>query len=167
MNDRLDFITVQRQLKKHKAQQRHSRMHRNRYRNDITLTPNHPQPTLFDNIDIVAAPIRPSEQPLSNSIEDRFIAFHRANPHVLEAMRQVAIEAKQRGFSKWSIWGVVQVLRWELHTSTTSNEPWHINNSFLPIYARLIMNIEPYLTGFFELRPAKIDMEYITSQLNI
>jgi len=116
---------------------------------------------LFDHIP-------PAPQPTPNAtIEDRFIAFHRANPHVLAAMRRTALSAKRRGYKKWSIWGVLQVLRWEQHTPTATEDPWRINNSFTPIYARVLMHIEPALAGFFETRQTDIDIPYILNQLQL
>ena len=165
---RVDFVAFRHNIERVEREARRTRRQRRNKTASPIIANQHetPQPSLFDDIDF-AAPIRQHQLPNDNSIEARFIAFHRANPHVLETMRRLALEAKRRGFQRWSIWGVLQVIRWEQHTQTATAEPWKINNSFTPIYARLLMRIEPALAGFFETRQTDIDIDHIIATLGL
>lgn len=85
-------------------------------------------------------------------LDRKFQEFHRINPHVYEILVRLAREAKEAGKTKISVVLLVQVARWELMFQTESNDGFKINNSFTSRYARLIMNNEEDLDGFFELR---------------
>jgi hypothetical protein len=41
-----------------------------------------------------------------------------------------------------------------------SGDDWRLNNNYRPYYARLLMQQEPQLQGFFALRTAKADEEW-------
>ena len=84
----------------------------------------------------------------------RFEEFHIQNWHVYATIKRIAREAKKAGFSKWSIAGVFEVLRWETGLQTHGSA-WKINNSFKPFYARMVMERCPDLEGFFDLRETK------------
>lgn len=85
-------------------------------------------------------------------LEAAFLEFHSENPHVLDRLETLALEAYRRGKRRWSIAAIYEVARWE-HFRTTGDE-WKLNNNFKPLYARLIMKRNPRLAAceFFELR---------------
>ena len=88
--------------------------------------------------------------------EQRFLAFHRANPHVYAELVQLCREARARGNEKLGIRLVSEVARWNLTIMT--NDPtsdFKLNDHYHSRYARLIMEQEKDLVGIFELRRLK------------
>ena len=47
-----------------------------------------------------------------NQQEREFVEFHEANPHVYAAMVKVARDKKSRGFPKYGIMAIINILRW-------------------------------------------------------
>ncbi|MGR8921988.1 MAG: hypothetical protein ACU85V_20420 [Gammaproteobacteria bacterium] len=84
------------------------------------------------------------------TIRERFEKFHAENPHVFEALRRRALRAKARGYRP-GIGCLFEVLRWQ-HGMTTQGDEFKLNNNFRSHYARLLMEREPELEGFFETR---------------
>ena len=98
--------------------------------------------------------VEPSPPP---SNRDKFLAFHAANPHVLDMIVAAALDkilccGKTRG----SVKNIVESLRWnpDFRTDTRGGE-FKINNNFPAFYARLAMDTEPRLRGFFETKERK------------
>lgn len=87
-------------------------------------------------------------------LQERFEAFHLANPLVYRALVRFAGQAIDAGHDRLSIWLLANRLRWEAIVSTTGDD-YRINNNFLALYARLAMAKEPRLDGFFETRKLK------------
>lgn len=81
----------------------------------------------------------------------RFEKFHHENPHVYRKLLELAFGLKSRGRNHYGISGLFEVLRWGYAMSTTDKE-FKLNNNHKPFYARLIMEREPSLKGFFDLR---------------
>lgn len=94
----------------------------------------------------------PFEYPASGSgIEADFRRFHEANPQVFREIVRLCRQAKGRGFDRWSINGVFEVLRWNQAIVTDEGKP-KLNNNYRAFYARLVMELCPDLEGFFETR---------------
>lgn len=92
---------------------------------------------------------------MKNNVKDldsKFQEFHKNNPHVYDILVRLARQAKKTGKIKMSVVLLVQVARWELMFTTKSDDGYKINNSFTSRYARLIMENEEDLDGFFEIR---------------
>ena len=90
------------------------------------------------------------------SSQEAFELFHKLNPHVYRNIVMLARRLKERGRQKTSVWFLVNVLRWEhlMQTQDPSSD-YQINNNYLSRYARLIMEREPRLADFFEVRQLK------------
>ena len=93
--------------------------------------------------------------PTAETIHDRFLEFHSANPDVYRRLVELAWEVRgpnkeQPNKERWSVKAAFEVMRYE--KLTTTGEVWKLNNSFTAPYARLVMDQEPDLTGFFEVR---------------
>lgn len=86
----------------------------------------------------------------------RFAAYHAENPHVYEALRRFALEAKRSGRPRLSINMLCERLRWYTAIEVRGDE-FKVNNNWRPFYARLLMEREPDLAGFFETRRALAD----------
>lgn len=98
------------------------------------------------------SPITPTQT--SGPMQLRFEAFHRANPHVLDAVIEVALGLRRAGLEKCSVWMVFNRLRW-IYTIATKGDEFRLNNNYTSYYARLAMLVEPRLDGFFETRKQK------------
>lgn len=83
--------------------------------------------------------------------KERARLFHEANPHVYEAIASIAKGMKQSGWKRGSVYQIFERLRW-LHAIRTQGSVYKLNNNYRPFYARLVMEREPELQGFFELR---------------
>lgn len=86
-----------------------------------------------------------------DTTEERFNAFHAANPHVYEALVAMARKWKRAGHTSCSMKLLFEVLRWK-HGIQTDGDEWTLNNNYTAYYARAIMERETDLTGFFETR---------------
>ena len=96
----------------------------------------------------------PEPGPAGRTIEQRFVEFHDANPHVYQSLVRRAIRLRRSGVTRWGVKGLFEVLRWEYALQTRGDE-YKLNNSFTALYARLLMEQEPALDGFFEVRERK------------
>lgn len=95
---------------------------------------------------------KPGFKGLSNpSIKERFESFHDLNPHVYDALRELALRARGAGRTHYGIKSLFEVLRWSYLIQTQGDE-FKLNNNYHAHYARLLMTEEPDLEGFFELR---------------
>ena len=81
----------------------------------------------------------------------RFVEFHNANPHVYEALVQLARWCRASGWRAGSINLFFEQLRWQYAIQTRGDE-YALNNNFRAFYARLIMSTCPDLMGFFHVR---------------
>lgn len=103
---------------------------------------------LFSNPEIV---VQPNHAPgLTN--EERFKAFHAANPHVYKALVKLALDLKAKGRTLYGIGTLFEVVRWHYHMTTKDDADFKINNNHKPYYARLIMLKESDLKDFFKIR---------------
>lgn len=90
--------------------------------------------------------------------QDRFMAFHALNPHILAAIITEALDMKYaREHERGSVKRIVENLRWNpsfrvLH----DGKDFKINNTYAAFYARLAMETEPRLAGFFETREKSV-----------
>ncbi len=86
------------------------------------------------------------------SIRERFVRFHNGNPKVYEGIVEIAMQMQARGIKKMCISLIFERLRWLHFIEVNSEEGFKLSNVFRAEYARLIMNREPHLEGFFETR---------------
>jgi len=86
------------------------------------------------------------------TIDAQFEEFHRNNPEVYEELVRLARQMKARGHKQIGIKMLWEVLRWERAMKTTDQTEWKLNNNYTSRYARLIMEQEPDLEGFFKTR---------------
>jgi hypothetical protein len=106
----------------------------------------------FDFSRPLAIPIRTGGD--GETIQERFLLFHEANPHVYEALRYLALELViKKSRTHYSINGLFEVLRWHHHMATADlNSDYKLNNDYRSRYARMLMEKVPRLVEFFELR---------------
>lgn len=85
------------------------------------------------------------------SIQERFEAFHEANPRVYAVLVRLAREAVEHGRPRLGMKHLWEVARWQSWTST-EGDPFKLPNDYTSRYSRLIMANEPDLAGYFETR---------------
>ena len=104
-----------------------------------------------DSLDVARAPAR---RPRALSLDERFDAFHAANPHVFERLRRAALLAVSCGVERLSVAKLAEDLRAD-PTVATSGDEFKVNNSFRAPFARLLMASDARLAGKFEVRGRK------------
>jgi hypothetical protein len=87
-----------------------------------------------------------------STIDERFEAFHAANPDVYAELVRLARRAKARGHRRMGIELCFGALRWSRLMETTGERGFKLNDHFTSRYSRLIQEREPDLDGFFETR---------------
>jgi hypothetical protein len=87
-----------------------------------------------------------------STIDERFEAFHAANPDVYAELVRLARRAKARGHRRMGIELCFGALRWNRLMQTTGERGFKLNDHFTSRYSRLIQEREPDLDGFFETR---------------
>lgn len=76
--------------------------------------------------------------------------FHEANPHIYVACVKIARGFKARGYQRYGIGAIWEILRFK--ALETTGHPYKLNNNLRAYYARTIMASEPDLDGFFSTR---------------
>lgn len=109
------------------------------------------QPLLFE-----LAPIVQPQYGDKASIAERFAAFHEQNPHVYDALRDLALKMQARGVKRWGIGAAFEVLRFNALMQTNSLD-YKLNNDYRSAYARLLMDSDARMVGFFETRKSQCD----------
>lgn len=89
---------------------------------------------------------------LPDPIDQRFIAFHHANPAVYHRLVGLAREWKAAGHGRCSMGMLFEVLRYDAGLRTKSADGLKLNNDFRSRYARVISANEPDLRELFETR---------------
>lgn len=88
--------------------------------------------------------------------ESAFQRYHAENPQIYRLLLRFALEAKQAGRIRLGIKMLYERVRWHTTVETHGDE-FKLNNNYHAYYARLLMQQEPTLRGFFETRKAKAD----------
>ena len=84
------------------------------------------------------------------TLEERFEAFHAANPHVADALESLAAQWLSR-HRKVGVKSLGESLRWASGLQT-DGDPYRINNSYLSRYARLLIERHPEWADSIETR---------------
>lgn len=93
----------------------------------------------------------PSEPP-TLSYTEAFLEFHKANPHVYLALRDLAVDWLDEGKRKCSITLLYNVCRWRMSLRTEGAGMFELNDHHQAFYARALMRFEPRLAGMFDIR---------------
>lgn len=89
----------------------------------------------------------------TRSIQERFEAFHEANPDVYDELVRYTREMLATGRRAFGIEMPYGKLRWERNIRTSDpSSTFKLNDHYTSRYARLIMRREPDLEGVFETR---------------
>ena len=83
--------------------------------------------------------------------QDRFLVFHLDNPQVYAYLQGHALRLRRMGITHWSMRNLWERLRMD-YAVYTNGKPFKLDNNHAPFYSRLLMESEPELRGFFEVR---------------
>jgi len=88
---------------------------------------------------------------MNDRIQRAFEEFHRKNPQVYDQLLYLARRYHKSG-RKVGIKHLWEVLRWQEFIGQLSFDVYKLNNNFTSRYARLLMEKERELKGYFEIR---------------
>lgn len=97
---------------------------------------------------LMSRQLRPQSK---DNIQVSFEKFHADNPQVYKLLAQFARQVKASGRTQYGIENLFARLRWHVEIETTGDQ-FKLNNNMRSRYARLIMEQEPDLKGFFTTR---------------
>lgn len=83
--------------------------------------------------------------------QDEFLKFHADNPNVFARLHTMALYLRRRGFKRWGIRNLWEKLRYDMAIETNTTD-FRLNDHYHSHYARLLMESDENLRGFFELR---------------
>ncbi len=90
-----------------------------------------------------------------DDIDQAFMLFHTSNPHVYNTLVEEARKLRRMGWKRIGMKFLYERARWILTMKSVipeNMEPYKLNNNYTSRYARLIMEQEPDLNKFFEIR---------------
>lgn len=94
------------------------------------------------------------------SLWERWNIFHKANPHILTTLTEMAYKASQAGHRNIGIAMLIEVLRWKTSVETVQTDGFKIDSSLASVYARVIMRDNPDLQGIFKLKQSEVDPHF-------
>lgn len=89
-------------------------------------------------------------------LDRKFFKYHMLNQHVFAEMVRYAVQMKDAGCSRGSVYLIVQRIRWDRFIQTRGTDLFKISNDYTPFYSRLIGLLYPDLTLFFNKKAMRI-----------
>lgn len=80
-----------------------------------------------------------------------FMEFHQLHPEVYGGIVTLSREMKKRGMKRWGMQAAFEVLRFQWVLQYQRSD-FKVNNNFRSYYSRFIMEREPDLKNFYEIR---------------
>jgi hypothetical protein len=102
-------------------------------------------------IDFTASPVPARLCSDPATLEERWQAFHAANPGVYAAFERLALDAIARGKTRIGAKALWERLRWDLWVESSDDEP-RLNNDHTASYARHFARMHPEHASAFEFR---------------
>ena len=88
----------------------------------------------------------------SSRIEREFAAFHRANPTIYNRLEMLCVDAMRKGATRISVYELSEYLRMHVNIPKAPGAEYKVNNSYRPLYARLLIHNVPALAALIETR---------------
>jgi len=88
---------------------------------------------------------------MKQTIQERFVGYHATHPEVYAAIVRFARDVRAKGHRRFGIRVIWERARWFLSIERTEGE-YKLNDHYTSRYARLVMEQEPDLRDFFEVR---------------
>mgnify|MGYP001296110418 CR=1 FL=1 len=87
------------------------------------------------------------------TIQERFEAFHAANPWVYQALEALAADWLAHGHKRVGVKALFEVIRWQYGRRTADpSSAWRVNNDYSSRYARLLIDRHPEWCDAIEIR---------------
>ncbi len=94
-----------------------------------------------------------SKETRYDEMREQVIAFHKANPRVMELFERFTFELIRRGFKNYSSKAIFERIRWETDQADyDGRSTFKMNNNYTSFYGRAFMNKYPEHDGFFRTR---------------
>ena len=93
--------------------------------------------------------------PSTGTIDERFEAFARSNPAIVNLFEELALQSVRRGRRRVGAKAIVEVIRWSYDLVSDDPDGFKINNVFTSRLARIVAERNPELRGVFETRVLK------------
>jgi len=87
--------------------------------------------------------------------EEKFLEFHRRNPHIYDAILEKTLQLFKAGRKHYSIKAVYEFVRLEEIIKINGGKS-NMNNNYTAYYARMVMDNVPQLEGFFQTRDREV-----------
>lgn len=87
----------------------------------------------------------------------KFLLFNKKHPEVYDAIKTIALKVFTTGKKKYSIWAIVNEVRWANYSDRDSKI--RISNNFTPLYARKLIKDYPILKPIFDIKPLKKEID--------
>jgi hypothetical protein len=87
--------------------------------------------------------------------ERKFAEFHANNPHLFLEFEGRAMRALRDGWPRIGVKAIAEAIRWDYRVRTRGDD-FKINNSFVALYARLLLHRRPELGLVIETRQRKV-----------
>jgi len=94
------------------------------------------------------------------TIEERFVSFDAANPHIYNGLKRIALNLRREGRKQYGVKALFERLRWDGSVTTETGEDYKLSNDFTALYARKLMRECQELRGFFAIRPRREGRRY-------
>ena len=88
------------------------------------------------------------------SKQDQFTKYDQEHPEVYRYLLTLCRNVRERGFTRYAISPLVELVRWHFRIERGENE-FKIQNDFKPWYARKIAQENPEFSDFFTFRPIR------------
>lgn len=85
------------------------------------------------------------------TLQQKFEAFHEANPWVYNSLEVLADDWLQKGHTRIGMKMLTEILRWQYERQTVGDE-FKLNNSMTSRYARLLIDNHPEWADAIETR---------------
>lgn len=99
------------------------------------------------------------ETATDDEIQAAFEVFHKKHPEIYSHLVAAAQTMRARGRKRCGIKALWEYIRWNFYIGGTAAGGFKLSNNYHSRYARLIVQQEPDLDGFFEFRQLKGDGE--------
>ena len=111
--------------------------------------------TTYVDVPLDLAPLVEPTFEREATIEERFEAFHAANPQVAAALEHYAAQWLAAGHRKVGVKALVERLRWESGIQSSGEGGYRLNNVLTSRYARLLIQRHPEWSDAIETRQLK------------
>jgi hypothetical protein len=92
------------------------------------------------------------------TIQEAFEEFHRTHPDVYDVIVSIARQVKAKGYTKYSCHAILERVRWFYKFERENTwEDFKISNNHGSRYARMVMERNEDLEGFFTLHELKAE----------